>query len=63
VEAHLIDFDDDIYGENIQLEFVSRIRDEKRFSGIEALSAQIQKDLEKSREILFGLNHPQGKGT
>lgn len=63
VEAHLIDFDDDIYGENFKLEFVSRIRDEKRFSGIEALSAQIQKDLDKSREILFGLNHLQGKDT
>jgi riboflavin kinase/FMN adenylyltransferase len=54
METHLIDFDDDIYGENIQLEFVSRIRDEKRFSGMEALSTQIQKDLVKSREILFG---------
>jgi riboflavin kinase/FMN adenylyltransferase len=52
VETHVIDFDEDIYGENIQLSFVSRIRDEKRFPNIEALRAQIQHDLEQSKEIL-----------
>jgi riboflavin kinase/FMN adenylyltransferase len=53
VEAHLIDFDEDIYGENIRLEFVYRIRDEKRFSGIDALRTQIQKDLRRARKILY----------
>jgi riboflavin kinase/FMN adenylyltransferase len=51
-ETHLIDFSDDIYGENIRVEFVSRIRDEKRFSSIEALQAQIHNDLEKTEQIL-----------
>ncbi len=53
VETHIIDFDEDIYGENIQLKFISRIRDEKRFPDINALQGQIQSDLEKSKEILL----------
>jgi len=52
VETHIIDFDDDIYGESIQLAFVSRIRDEKRFPSIDALRSQIRSDLEKARESL-----------
>jgi riboflavin kinase/FMN adenylyltransferase len=62
VEAHLIDFDDDIYGENIQVEFVSRIRDERRFPNIDALRAQIQKDLDQSREILSTSLHGNAQG-
>jgi riboflavin kinase/FMN adenylyltransferase len=52
VETHIIDFDEDIYGENIQLSFVSRIRDEKRFPNIDALRDQIHKDLDQSKKIL-----------
>jgi riboflavin kinase/FMN adenylyltransferase len=52
VEAHLLDFNDDIYGENLQLEFVSRLRDERRFPSIDSLIAQISQDSLRAREIL-----------
>jgi riboflavin kinase/FMN adenylyltransferase len=52
VEAHLLDFDRDIYGSELQLEFISRLRDEQRFSGIEALVEQIRKDISKARLLL-----------
>ncbi len=44
IEAHLIDFDDDIYGRCLQLSFVARLRDEMKFSGLDALKAQIARD-------------------
>lgn len=53
VEAHFLDFDSDIYGEIIQLEFVSRLRDERRFPSVDALIAQIDKDSTQARKILF----------
>ncbi len=52
VESHLFDFDEDIYGERIMLEFAARIRDEQRFSSIEDLIAQIRKDSETARNLL-----------
>jgi riboflavin kinase/FMN adenylyltransferase len=53
VETHLIDFLDEIYGENIQLEFITRLRDEHRFPSIDDLVTQIRKDTEQARKILF----------
>ncbi len=52
VEAHLLDFDRDIYGQELSVEFVARLRGEQRFSGIEALVAQIRVDSEQGRAIL-----------
>ena len=52
VEVHILDFDKDIYGQRIRVNFMNRIRDEKKFSGIDALSAQIKKDIEKSIALL-----------
>jgi riboflavin kinase/FMN adenylyltransferase len=45
VEAYLLDFDEDIYGQTVQLEFVGRIRPEMKFSGLESLKAQIADDV------------------
>jgi riboflavin kinase/FMN adenylyltransferase len=50
VEAHLLDFDDDIYGEEVRLEFVGRIRPEMKFPGLDALKAQIRADVESVRK-------------
>lgn len=50
VEAHLLDFDRDLYGQELPLEFLARLRDEARFSGIQALVAQIQVDADKARQ-------------
>lgn len=55
VEVHLFDFKDDIYGETIKVNFIQRIRDEKRFSGIEELSAQISRDIESAHTRLADL--------
>lgn len=52
VEVHILDFHDDIYGEKIRVDFIQRIRDEKKFSGISELADQIKKDVGKAREIL-----------
>jgi len=44
VEVHLLDFEDNIYGEDVCIEWNTRIRDEKKFDGLEALVAQLEKD-------------------
>ena len=54
LEAYLLDFDRDIYGQHIKLEFVSRIRDELKFNSVEALIWKIQEDVDKTRELLTG---------
>lgn len=51
VEAHLLDFDDDIYGQPITLEFAHRLRDEQRFDGLDALTAQLAADVADARAI------------
>jgi riboflavin kinase/FMN adenylyltransferase len=50
LEVHIIDFDRDIYGELITVEFRHKIRDERTFDGLDALKAQIHYDLETARE-------------
>ena len=52
VEAHLLDFRREIYGEDVRLEFVARLRDELRFNSVDALLEQIWKDIEDTRRIL-----------
>lgn len=52
VEAHLLDFDREIYGEDVRLEFIARLRDELRFASVQALLDQIWKDIEDTRRIL-----------
>lgn len=52
VEAHLIDFDRDIYDEPMELQFIERIRNEKKFSGEAELSAQIASDVRTASELL-----------
>jgi riboflavin kinase/FMN adenylyltransferase len=52
VEAHLLDFDADIYGRTLRLEFIDRIRPEMKFPGLDALKAQIQADVQRVRNLL-----------
>jgi riboflavin kinase/FMN adenylyltransferase len=52
IEAHIFDFDRDIYGARIQLEIVERIRGERKFESGQALAAQIAQDLKRAKEIL-----------
>lgn len=50
VEVHVIDFDAALYDENIRLEFLGRIRDEKKFSSVDELKVQIAIDVKQARE-------------
>lgn len=52
VEVHILDFDQDIYNQKIKVNFVKRLREERKFDSIEALSAQIGKDVVAGRAIL-----------
>jgi riboflavin kinase/FMN adenylyltransferase len=52
VEVHLLDFDGELYGEYLELEFVACLREEQRFSGPEALKAQIALDVARAKELL-----------
>ena len=52
VEASVADFDSQVYGAPINLEFVHRLRDEQRFEGVEALIDQLGRDVEQTRSLL-----------
>ncbi len=51
LETHLFDFDRDIYGHYVGIEFCSKLRDEKKFESFEALKQQIQQDAEQARQF------------
>jgi riboflavin kinase/FMN adenylyltransferase len=52
LEVHLFDFDEDIYGRYIHVEFVERLRDERRFDNAEALVEQMHRDSRQARAVL-----------
>lgn len=52
VEAHLLDFDRDIYGQSLEVSFETRLRSEKKFNGIQELISQIHADVESARGYL-----------
>jgi len=52
VEAHLLDFDKDLYGLNVALDFSERLRGEQKFANVQALVAQIKMDIERTRQSL-----------
>jgi riboflavin kinase/FMN adenylyltransferase len=52
VEAHLLDFEGDLYDKRLRLEVLHRLRDERRFESIEALKAQIATDIAQTRALL-----------
>lgn len=54
LEVHCFNFDDDLYGRRLDIEFLSYIRGEKRFDGLDALKAQIGRDKETAEKICCG---------
>jgi riboflavin kinase/FMN adenylyltransferase len=52
VEAHLLDFDGNLYTQKIHLAFLSRLRGERKFSGPGELIEQIEKDVHQARRVL-----------
>ena len=58
VEAYLIDFDGDLYGRTLRIAFISRLRGERRFPGVEELIAQMHRDVEAARELCASFTPP-----
>lgn len=52
LEAHLLDVDQYLYGKQVTLSFIARLRDEQRFSSPQELVAQIQRDIQRGRQLL-----------
>jgi len=51
IEAYLLDFDGDIYGQTLRIDFLRRLRGEKRFDSVEALVDQMGRDVDEARSI------------
>jgi riboflavin kinase / FMN adenylyltransferase len=54
VEAHLFDFEGDLYGKEIEITFVGKLRDERKFSSLQALRQQIERDVQEARRRFAG---------
>ena len=52
LEVHLFDFDEDIYGRHVSVEFVHKLRDEQHFESLEVLKEQIARDAVAARGLL-----------
>ncbi len=52
IEAYLLDFEGDLYGSELRLEFMRRLRGERRFATVEELVEQMHRDVEQTRETL-----------
>ena len=55
IEVHLLDFNQNIYGKQIRVNFIQRLRDEIKFNSIQALADQIHRDIAQARQILASL--------
>lgn len=63
IEPHLLDFNGDLYGRRLRLYLLSRLRDEREFSSVELLKAQIHTDLQTTREYFADLNLLQSESA
>ncbi len=52
LEVHVLDFNSDIYGRRVRVEFLYKLRDEKKYPDLETLRRQIQRDVEHARQLL-----------
>jgi riboflavin kinase/FMN adenylyltransferase len=52
VEAHLFDFEGDLYGQTVRVEWVERLRDTRRFESLDALRSQLEQDRERAYAIV-----------
>ena len=58
VESYLIDHESDLYGKQLRIAFIARLRGEKRFPGVEELVAQMRRDVEEARELCASFTPP-----
>lgn len=61
LEAHLLDFSGDLYGQTVSLDFIERLRGEQRFPDIQALINQIRSDVQHTREIVLAFQETKSK--
>jgi riboflavin kinase/FMN adenylyltransferase len=59
IESYLIDHDADLYGRTLRIAFIARLRGEKRFSGVDELVAQMDRDVEEARRLCANFSAPQ----
>jgi riboflavin kinase/FMN adenylyltransferase len=52
LELHLFDFDEDLYGQSIEVSFIQKLRDEQKFDSLAELKSQIGRDEARSRQLL-----------
>ncbi len=52
LEAHLFDFDADLYGRELEVRFVARLREERRFDSMHAMVQQMRQDADEARRLL-----------
>ena len=57
IEVHIVDFEGDLYGKKLRVDFLKRLRSEMKFSGLDALMEQISQDVEEARAV-FARMHP-----
>lgn len=63
IEAHLLNFTGDLYGQRLRVHFLARLREERRFSGIEELKAQVERDRDEAARVTaprLGSDKPAG---
>ena len=53
IETHIFDFEEEIYGEPMRIDFLRRVRGEMRFDSLDALAAQLRADEQSCREIIW----------
>ena len=58
IETYIIDHDEDLYGRQLRIAFVKRLRGEKRFASTEELIAQMHRDVEEAREVCATFSRP-----
>ena len=58
VETYIFDFDRDIYDQLLRIELVARLRPEQKFDGLEAIKAQIERDVAQARALLARADSP-----
>jgi riboflavin kinase/FMN adenylyltransferase len=63
VEAHLLDFDQDLYDQVLKLDFLARLRDERAYPTLNALVAQMREDIARTRDIIGRLGRPNRDPT
>jgi riboflavin kinase/FMN adenylyltransferase len=53
IESHVLDFDENVYEDEVRVYFHARLRHEKRFGSIDELTGQIRRDIESTREFFL----------